>query len=208
MKRTFLSTFLLFSTLCGWAQVIKAQKATAEDYIPLLKEMGYEVYSFDLSELGKDSTTYKIQPVVKHYVNGEEDVCMDFGISFTNRDGDVVYNKAVVSLSPCQMSLSPDMVAKQMTFNLDFYQIGYPLLFKKTVSPEGKENTMCGSRPFKLNEIRIGEFTPLVLYGSAWYDKESNCFRFCGDNDISLDMHEDFVKYIPEFYFIGVIIRK
>ncbi|MCF0192375.1 MAG: DUF5041 domain-containing protein, partial [Prevotella sp.] len=74
--------------------------------------------------------------------------------------------------------------------------------------PDGKENTLYESRPFKLNDIKIGEFTPLVLYGSAWYDKESGCFRFCGDKEISPDMHEDLVKYIPEYYVIGVILRK
>lgn len=35
--------------------------------------MGYEVYSFDISELGKDSVTYGIQPIVKHYVSGKEE---------------------------------------------------------------------------------------------------------------------------------------
>lgn len=208
MKRTLFSTFLLLAMLCGWAHLIKPQKATADDYIPLLKEMGYEVYSFDLSELGKDSATYQIQPVVKRYAEGGEEAYMDLGLSFTNRNGDVVYNKATVSLSPCQTSPSPEIVAKQMTFNLDFYKLGYPLYFIKAVSPDGKENTLYESRPFKLEEIKIGEFIPLVLYGSAWYDEECNCYRFCGDNEISPDMHEDIVKYIPEFYVIGVIIRK
>ena len=35
----------------AWAQSIKQQAAIAEDYIPLFKDMGYEVYSFDISEL-------------------------------------------------------------------------------------------------------------------------------------------------------------
>lgn len=52
----------------SWAQSIKQQAATAEDYIPLFIDMGYEVYSFDIYELWKDSVTYGIQPIVKHYV--------------------------------------------------------------------------------------------------------------------------------------------
>ena len=56
--------------------------------------------------------------------------------------------------------------------------------------------------------MKIGEFTPLVLYGSAWFDSEAGIFRFCGENEISPDMHEDIVKDIPEFYVIGVIIKK
>ena len=52
------------------------------------------------------------------------------------------------------------------------------------------------------------KFTPLILYGSAWFDSDTGVFRFCGDVEISPDMHEDIIKNIPEFYVIGVIIKK
>lgn len=73
MKRTITSIFIALGVTMAWAQSIKQQAATAEDYIPLFIDMGYEVYSFDISELGKDSVTYGIQPIVKHYVSGKEE---------------------------------------------------------------------------------------------------------------------------------------
>ena len=73
MKRTITTIILAFGVTWAWAQSIKQQAATAEDYIPLFKDMEYEVYSFDISELGKDSVTYGIQPIVKHYVSGKEE---------------------------------------------------------------------------------------------------------------------------------------
>ena len=73
MKRTITTIILAFGVTWAWAQSIKQQAAIAEDYIPLFIDMGYEVYSFDISELGKDSVTYGIQPIVKHYVSGKEE---------------------------------------------------------------------------------------------------------------------------------------
>ena len=210
MKRTITSIFIALGVTMSWAQSIKQQAATAEDYITLFKDMGYEVYSFDISELGKDSVTYGIQPIVKHYVCGKEEEFHNYGVVFTNKSKKEVYNKITVSFYPDTEGLpnKPNIEVKRMNFNLEGNSIGFPLIFEKQVDSDGKQNTLYQSRPFKLDNMKIGEFTPLVLYGSAWFDSEAGIFRFCGENEISPDMHEDIVKDIPEFYVIGVIIKK
>ena len=210
MQRIILLIIVMLYTLGScWAQSIKQQEAIADDFIPLFKDLGYEVYSFDISEFGKDSATYHIQPIVRHYVGGKEEEYTNYGITFPNRDDDAVYNKITVNLSPDTKGLSdkPNVEVKIMSFNLSGYKIGLPLYFEKQASADGEENTLYESRPFKLDDMKIGEFTPLVLYGSAWYDSDSGIFRFCGENKISPDMHEDILKDIPEFYVIGVIIK-
>lgn len=61
-------------------------------------------------------------------------------------------------------------------------------------------------RPFNISEFTPGEFTPLALLGSMWYDPQFQIFRFCGENVINPDLSSLMLKYIPHYYIIGVII--
>ena len=53
-----------------WGQEIKTQQVVADDYIRLFEEMGYKVYSFDISEF-EDVRSY--QPIIKHYKQGDKE---------------------------------------------------------------------------------------------------------------------------------------
>lgn len=63
-------------------------------------------------------------------------------------------------------------------------------------------------RPFKLQPFKEGEFIPLMLVGSIWWDSEFNLFRFCGESVIDPDLSSDIVKFIPHYYVIGVEATK
>ena len=58
MKRILFINIMCIMAAFVSAQSIKPQTATFEDYIPLLNQAGYQVYSFDISEFLND--TYQV----------------------------------------------------------------------------------------------------------------------------------------------------
>ena len=67
---------------------------------------------------------------------------------------------------------------------------------------------MYDYRPFKVGAIQLGEFTPLVLLGSYWYDDEAGFFRFCGEDELEPDLSSKMITSIPHFYVLGIIVTK
>lgn len=53
-------------------------------------------------------------------------------------------------------------------------------------------------------QIREGEFTPLLFYGSYWFDARANRFRFCGEKQIAPNLSSEIVERVPHFFVIGV----
>lgn len=74
-------------------------------------------------------------------------------------------------------------------------------------SINGKELYMYYAKPFKTGEFTTGQFIPLVLLGSAWYDKNIGSHRFCGEDKIDPDMSTKILQHIPHYYVIGVEIN-
>lgn len=229
MKRLFLLGLLMLSAVIGRAQLIKSQSATADDFIPLLESKGYNVFSFDITPLAEENATFSFEPVIKHYVGGKEvDDVHNFGITFTNRemlsrysaekqaemlaDGKAydaekgiaeLHEKLLVSFSPLENKFGRVMSFKVGKFGLDLQ-----LTFKEVFDQNGNPNTSFGVRPFKIDNIKVGEYHPLALLGTYWWDENTHLFRFCGEDILSPDMSDDIIKFIPEFYVIGTIIRK
>lgn len=63
--------------------------------------------------------------------------------------------------------------------------------------------------PFKLQPIsQQGNLKiPLLLYGSAWLDKQHNIIRFCGENEIDPEMKAKILNNIPHYYVIGIELK-
>ena len=59
-------------------------------------------------------------------------------------------------------------------------------------------------RNFKLEIFEKGKFIPLLMYGSAWWDADCECYRFCGDSELSPDMTSELFKDSPHYFIIGV----
>lgn len=60
----------------------------------------------------------------------------------------------------------------------------------------------------KVDTVSIGEFVPLVLLGTWWYDEDAQIIRFCGDDELAADMSSGMLKRIPHYYVIGVIVTR
>ena len=71
----------------------------------------------------------------------------------------------------------------------------------------GSSNYCYYTRPFKSQAISAeGRLSiPLVLYGSAWADKNSpDLYRFCGESEIDPQMQAEILNHSPHYYVIGV----
>ncbi|MBR6187931.1 MAG: DUF5041 domain-containing protein [Prevotella sp.] len=198
MKRQLLSAMLLaFTTLTGWAQEIKMNEPSISDYLPLLKAKGYIAYSFDT----KDFKDAMVEPIVMEYAKGREPKeVTDFSITMSMGE------KLIVGLIPSDndstgcyaINFSETRGFKNNLRLMPIYNPNYPT--EKWYKYE--------SRPFELiPPFEKGEFIPLVLYGSYWYEPETGVCRFCGDSFIKPDLSSEIVKSIPHFYVFGIKIR-
>lgn len=227
--KKILICLLAMISICASAQVIKQQPATADDYVPLLEQLGYKVYSFDISSLAEKNETYRIHPIIYHYEKGI--VCndtIDLGVRFSNRDmlaqydketqEDILKNEKLYDADKgiykqykkLTIGFAPSDAGRLFTFNISDspYGCSWQMPFKKQVYPDGGECSSLGTRVFKLSTFKLGEFTPLTLIGSYWYDSDCRLYRFCGEDELSSEMKEDYLKLLPEFYVIGVEITK
>lgn len=222
-----ISNILIGMSITAHAQELKRTEPVFSDYIPILKDAGYEVFSFDISSLKDD--TYNIGFAVREYVMGElVPDPLEGAFALTNRDmisgyskgyqqkiieeglaydveKDVfkLYEKMTVGISPSADSL------KNVSFSIGKYRIGRDLPLKPMDAPGivGKQFSY-DTRPFKVDTISIGEFVPLVMLGTWWYDEDAQTIRFCGDEELAADMSSGMLKRIPHYYVIGVIVTR
>ena len=189
--------FLLLGYVLCQAQEIKPLQVSADDYIRLFEGMGYKVFSFDISEF-EGITSY--QPVIMHYKQGDKkgENALPFGWEVSNE----IIKNVKVTLAPGE---------KGKTAGIYFNEtngITCPLTFQEQTSPTGEINESYGYRRFKSDGSKIDDFYPLVLLGPYWYDSDADMFRFCGENDLSSALTEDFIENIPEYYILGVRLVK
>ena len=230
MKRFFfiLLTGAIFSLHVN-AQELKRTQPDISDYIPLLNAAGYEVFTFDLSSLKDD--TYNIEFVIREYVDGvlvSGSPENDFRYYTRNRrmlsdfpeevqkeiisDGHVYdLDKGILSLGK-KLSIgftpSADSLKNVSILLENMAELRRALPMKPlTVSPfEGQYS--YGSRPFSVGAIELGEFTPLVMFGSYWYDEEAQVVRFCGEDEIAADFSTKMLSKIPHYYVLGITVTK
>ena len=210
------------------AQALKRTEPDFSDYIPLLNAAGYDVYTFDISSL-KDET-YNIEFDIREYAKGAlvEDplknerprfilrnrrMLSDFPEDYWDEiiaEGPIYdLDKGILTLGEkISIGFAPSADSLR-TLNLMVENIGAvrKLLSLKPqeVSP-GKSEYMYDHFPFSVDEIRLGEFIPLVMFGSYWFDEEAGYFRFCGESELESDMSSKILSLIPHYYVIGIIV--
>lgn len=229
MKRPLIAilTGLLFCVNVN-AQELRTATTDFSDYISLLNKSGYEIYSFDISSL-KDET-YLISFMVKEYSNGElvqdknkggmflisnRDMIEDFPEESQKRiqSEGTAYDleKGIYSLSEkLSIGFCPaiDSLRKVNMSVVNMGEMARNLAMKPLSAPGYEGRYLYDIRPFQLGNIQIGGFTPLLLFGSYWYDEQKRVVRFCGENAFSSDMSSPTLKLIPHYYVIGVYVMK
>ncbi|MBQ8602682.1 MAG: DUF5041 domain-containing protein [Bacteroides sp.] len=228
MKRFQFLVLALFMAVSVFSQNIKSQKATMDDYLPLLNATGYKVYSFDITEFLNDTYNFKFS--IKEYVNREEVPGNNRFSMFSNRmmlnDFPEESQKRILEEG---RAADPEkgvyMQAKKLTIgfmpatsdslrrvNLEMDGMGSSgrqLTLKSLTDPKtGKKFYHYESRPFIVDKFEEGKFIPLVFFASCWVDKVYGFFRFCGAMEIGPNMEADYVENTPHYYVIGVEINK
>lgn len=212
------------------AQELKRTEPDLSDYIPLLNAAGYEVFTFDISSMNEE--TYNIEFIIREYAGGTlvEDpsndelprfflrnrrMLSDFPEEYWNEiiaQGPIYdLDKGILTLGEkITIGFSP-LADSLKTVTMMVENIGAlkkPLALKsQTVSP-GKEEYMYDYFPFKVDKIQLGEFIPLVMLGSYWFDEEAGYFRFCGEDELEADLSSKILSKVPHYYVFGMSVTK
>lgn len=225
MKRSIFPVLLLFSlALTAQGQEIQRVDSDFSDYVPLLKNAGYEVFSYDISSL-KDST-YGITFIAKEYLNGNliEGRLSGFTPMFTNRRMLSVYSeedqkRIIKNGSAYDVEKGIYKLSNKITFGfyatvdsvknvlIDVKNMGsfvLPLALRPMDAPGFEGAYRYDIRPFEMEEIKVGEFIPLLLVGSFWWDERFNIIRFCGEREFSPSMQSETLDRIPHYFVIGI----
>ena len=215
------------------ADVLKPVDSTLSDYAALLRAAGYELYSFDISDLIDNQ--YTITVTVREY---EGDSLINDNVSgwpraFSNRtmlsefseeDRNSIKREdmydAEKGIYTAAEKINIGFLPKADNINggknicvlVNLPQMGdtqiqldlHPIFFSGNPTPIYRYST----RPFATTQWKENEFTPLVLLGSAWYDQKFNVLRFCGESEIAPDLSSDILKDTPHFYVIGATVTK
>ncbi len=206
------------------AYEINMQSPVFEDYIPLLEQSGYYVYSFDIKSLterkfnllltcreyeGDSLVSQNISPfsyafpnmrLVSEYPEDYQQRIKPEEMYDSVRGIHMCAEKIVIGTYPMNDSITMMMVDIK---NMSTMSIPLKLRALKS-SLTGKKVYSYRPRPFKVGELPLDTFIPLMFYGSAWQD--GDLIRFCGANELDPDMSDGLVKDVPHSYVIGVTV--
>jgi hypothetical protein len=182
--------------MTGWAQEIKMNEPSLNDYIPMLNAKGYQAYSFDVSAIKGKNVTFN----VREFVNGkevEDSPRLLFPYYFQAKGDKLVYGflpSESDSTALCYFNWENTL---RSAVSLKLRQIYW--------ESEDKYIYSYVSRPFELTmTLEKDTFIPLVCYCSFWYDAEDKITRCCGENFIKPDLSSDILKYVPHYYVLGI----
>ncbi len=199
---------------------------SADDILCALEMSGTFLYSFCFDSFNDE--VYEISPFIEEYIDGkkiDDKIKFSFGKSkvdvrqfgdkadswrefYGMAPNDSIYTK----LTDIGVYVKHDK-GSTAKLCLNIKNIGkIDSELKKrpaTKGPDKRKFINYNHRPFRMipqegDDMHI----PLVLYGSCWYDKRHDIYRFCGDKEISPDMSSEILKNIPHYFIIGIDLRK
>lgn len=228
MKKILITSCILVVSCTAFSQQIKNKNVELDDFVALLSDSGYELFSFDITEMLNKH--YDIIFVKKEFLAGKEIKSSDLSQTSNKRlltefpesewqkivdEGGVIDPKtqAVTHAEKFSFGFSPsgNDSTKIMQLRVPGFFTLSKIPFKlRGLSTKDLDNLMFNyhTRPFKLNAFKEEEFIPLILLGSSWYDERNNVFRFCGESEIEPDLSSEILKDIPHHFVIGVRFLK
>lgn len=230
MRRLSIVLCALLLSSVAFGQQVRSREAGLEELRMLLRQAGYEAFSFDLREFLADR--YDVTVRVKEYADGRDLEC--------DRVFYLRSNKLMLTDFPAESrdGIRPDEMADPTTgtyrqaerLTVGFYPSGADSLasvvfdlagmatsraqlpLRGLARPGAEERTPFYRylvRPFRLDApLGEGRFVPLLLFGSMWYDARSGIFRFCGEREIAPDLSSEIVGRVPHFFVIGLELTR
>lgn len=205
--------------------VIKSAKVETSDLMNALEMSGYRFARFDFSDFLNYNYNYDFKFYYQEF-DGKTLLEPKYFNVGTNREPVSVFSeehrkqvlksrglpedsKYFRQLTDMSIYLVPksDSVTK-LVLEIPEYGRFTPLMKLKPIVTPDFTFYMYESRPFELTAINLGENTPLMLYGSGWFDPKHNVCRMCGERELKKDMSSEILKDMPHYYIIGVKIEK
>jgi hypothetical protein len=228
MKKILIHSCLLLTlSFSAFGQQIKTKNIELDDLMTLLGTGGYELFSYDISEMLNEQ--YNVVIAKKEYLAGNEinssnlamvqnkmlltdipessrQIAIDEGLIDPTTNTFARVEKISFGLYPSDNDstklLNIDIPNVMRSGNIQFKLRGL------TEKDSGKTVYFYHTRPFKIKEFKENEFIPLILLGSSWVDEQFNIFRFCGEREIEPDLSSEILEYVPHHYIIGVKFAK
>ncbi|SHN23021.1 protein of unknown function [Cyclobacterium lianum] len=217
MKKIIIISCILVLCCTAYGQQIKKNNVELDDIISLLGASGYEVFSFDITEMLNER--YDIVFTKKEFLKGKEIKSSDLAtvsnkslltdIPESHRqkiidEGGVIDPKtqAISHAERFSFGFFPSGNDSTKTMQLEvpgFLKMGRIPFKLRGLSTKDSDKLMFlyFTRPFKLVAFKEEEFIPLILLGSGWYDEKYNVFRFCGEIEIDPNMSSQILKDTP-----------
>lgn len=230
MKKILSLLVALMSYVSLPAQNVKNGEPSADDVLMLLRAMGYDLYTFDLTDFLKDD--YEVSFSIKEYdKRGEIDPdCNTIWIAGPNkirisqlsaeeRQQAVelgltkgMKRGVVHKIDKVNIAMLPTQQESAMKINAMFGRVGsYSEVLN--LRPISKDDGSCkqykySTRPFLIDSFEDGKFIPLLALLSWWYDDEADAFRQCGASKLKADLSDEILQNVPHYYVIGIILEK
>lgn len=229
MKHLFCLIIPLSFFLTAQAQEIRPVSSTFQDYLPVLKDSGYSAFSFDISSL--QDSTYRFEFIIKEYEHGEmiEEKALSRNVPtsqnrmmlslFSHEDQKTILEsgqaydaaKGIYKVSKrFTIGFHPTSTDSLVKMIIDLKQmmtLSRKLSLKPLDAPGHEGDYQYDMRSFKVHAFKPGEFIPLVLIGSFWWDERFKIIRSCGESELPADMRSDMFKRMPHYYVIGVALQ-
>lgn len=224
MKKLLLLLPLLVAGFSLSAQNIKSRDVDAKDIISLLRNDGYNLYSFDLNDFMKGD--YNVTLHIKEYskeageINSrgfnagenkilfsqfseeEKKMAKEMGLTEGMKRG-ILYK-----IDRINLALIPNKADSLMMLNAEFGNVG-AVSQRLKLRPISAENVYkYGIRPFVIDNFESGKFIPLVAIISYWYDEKAKLIRCCGEPMLKSDLSDEILENVPHYYIIGVTLDK
>lgn len=224
MKKTIaLFLFYCITTLVTYGQIRNTQ-VNNEDIMWLLEDKGLKFFKYDLSD--QFDETYNINIYIKEVdSNGpKEKLLLSFGknkksiTEFNDKDkeeyrlrnpnikDEEIYHHLLDELKIGFNNINDSLV--DVKFNISGNERHININLRNCFINPNRKFFYYEIRTFKEQDFEPNKEIPLLMYGSAWYDKQSGLVRFCMGHELDSDLSNDAFQYMPHYYVIGIIFDK
>jgi len=201
--------FLFFLTNLAYSQAFlidNYDKITKEDLIDALSFAGIDIISLDLEKVNQNYT-FKI--IIDEYAGKGNFISSDTAISQSTE-----YRKPTKD-GEWEIDYIDSLRVISKVINNSFDKIYLMFITEKFSSYAALDIDGDYQRKhywvrFAKSDFKVGEKIPLLFYGSEWDDiiDGKKVPRFCIHKEVSPDLDDDTMKFIPHFFVVSYVFEE
>lgn len=196
---------MFFASLAYPQFIENYDKTSKKDLIDALSFAGIDIISLDL---GKVDRNYAFKVIIEEYTGKDNLISSNIAISqFTEyrkptKDGKWEI-KYIDSLRLISKVINNSFDKIFLMFTTEKFSA-----YRELNLDEDYQRKHYWVR-FAKSDFKIGEKIPLLFYGSEWDDiiDGKKVPRFCSKMEVSTDLDDETIKFIPHFFIISYLIE-